>query len=289
MPNILENVDMKQHTTFRAGGCARYFALAESADDIRELRNFAREKGVPLFVIGKGSNILVSDSGFDGLLIKLGKAFSHFKFDRERLFVKAATPLSLVAKTSATLGLSGMHLLAGIPGSLGGGIAMNAGAYGEEISQTLHSAKILEENGEIRDYTRKDCAFGYRKSIFQDSRKVILEAVFQLAKDDATRLLAEQKKILEERKAKQPLELPSAGSVFKRPARGFPGALVEQAGLKGFQNGGAQISPKHANFIVNTGNATARQIYDLSETARKKVFEVSGISLEREIIFLGKF
>lgn len=286
MPNILENVDMKQHTTFRAGGCARYFAMAESVDDIRELKSFAGKKGLPFFVIGKGSNVLVSDSGFDGLVIKLGKAFSHFKFDRETLVVKAATPLSLVAKTSAMLGLSGMHLLAGIPGSLGGGIAMNAGAYGEEISQTLLSAKVLEENGEIRDYTREDCAFGYRKSIFQNSHKVILEAVFLLAKDDATRLLAEQKRILEERKAKQPLELPSAGSVFKRPAKGFPGALVEEVGLKGFQIGGAQISPRHANFIVNTGNATAQQIHDLSELARKKVFEATGISLEREIIFL---
>lgn len=126
MPNILENVDMKQHTTFRAGGCARYFAMAESVDDIRELKSFAGKKGLPFFVIGKGSNVLVSDSGFDGLVIKLGKAFSHFKFDRETFVVKAATPLSLVAKTSAMLGLSGMHLLAGIPGSLGGGIAMNA-------------------------------------------------------------------------------------------------------------------------------------------------------------------
>ncbi len=289
MPNILENVDMKLHTTFRAGGCTRYLAQAESADDISELKGFACEKGVPFFLIGKGSNVLVSDEGFDGLVIKLGKAFSHFKFDKERLVVKAATPLSMIARTSATLGLSGMHLLAGIPGSFGGAVAMNAGAYGEEISQTLLSAKVLEEDGEIRDYSCEDCAFGYRKSIFQDSHKVILEAVFQLARDDAARLLTEQGKIMEERKAKQPLDLPSAGSVFKRPAKGFPGALVEQAGLKGFQIGGAQISPRHANFIVNTGNATAQQIYDLSEMARQKVFETSGISLEREIILLGRF
>ncbi len=289
MPNILENVDMKQHTTFRAGGCARYFALAESDDDIRELKSFAREKCMPFFLLGKGSNVLVSDSGFDGLVIKLGKAFSHFRFEKETLVAKAATPLSLVAKMSATLGLSGMHLLAGIPGSLGGGIAMNAGAYGEEISQALLSARILEEDGEIRDYSGEKCAFGYRKSIFQNSQKVILEAVFRLTKGDATSLLAEQRRILEERKAKQPLDMPSAGSVFKRPTRGFPGALVEEAGLKGFQIGGAQVSPKHANFIVNTGNATAQQIHDLSELARKKVFEATGISLEREIIFLGRF
>lgn len=289
MPNILENVDMKQHTTFRAGGCARYFAKAESVDDIRELQKFAIEKEIPFFLIGLGSNVLVSDAGFDGLIIKLGKEFSHFKFDKDKLAVKAATPLSLIARTSATLGLSGMHLLAGIPGTIGGGIAMNAGAYGEEISQTLLSATVLEEDGSIKDYSNADCRFGYRKSVFQNTYKVILEATFQLETKGSAELLAAQKKIMDERKAKQPLELPSAGSVFKRPANGFPGALIEQVGLKGFQIGGAQISPKHANFIVNTGNATAQQIYDLSEMARQKVLDSCGIQLEREIIFLGKF
>ncbi len=289
MPNILENVDMKQHTTFRAGGCARYFAKAESVDDIRELRKFAAEKEVPFFLIGLGSNVLVSDAGFDGLVIKLGKEFSHFKFDKDKLAVKAATPLSMIARMSATLGLSGMHLLAGIPGTVGGAVAMNAGAYGEEISQTLLSAKVLEEDGIIKDYTNADCRFGYRKSVFQNTHKVILEAFFQLAPKNSAELLAAQKKIMDERKAKQPLELPSAGSVFKRPASGFPGSLIEQVGLKGFQLGGAQISSKHANFIVNTGDATAQQIYDLSEIAKQKVFESCGTKLETEIIFLGKF
>ncbi len=289
MPNILENVDMKQHTTFRAGGSVRYFAKAESVDDIRELQIFAAEKEVPFFLIGLGSNVLVSDAGFDGLIIKLGKEFSHFKFDKDKLSVKAATPLSMIARMSASLGLSGMHLLAGIPGTVGGGIAMNAGAYGEDISQTLVSAKILEEDGNIKDYTNADCLFGYRKSVFQNTHKVILEAVFQLAPKNSTELLTSQKKIMEERKTKQPLDLPSAGSVFKRPAENFPGALIEQVGLKGFQLGGAQISSKHANFIVNTGGATAQQIYDLSEIAKQKVFESCGTKLEKEIIFLGKF
>lgn len=289
MPNILENVDMKQHTTFRAGGCARYFAKAESVEDIRDLQKFAVEKKILFFLIGLGSNVLVSDAGFDGLVIKLGKEFSHFKFDKDKLAVKAATPLSMIARMSATLGLSGMHLLAGIPGTVGGAVTMNAGAYGEEISQTLLSAKVLEEDGNIKDYTAADCRFGYRKSVFQNTHKVILEATFQLAPENSAVLLAAQKKIMDERKAKQPLELPNAGSVFKRPANGFPGALIEQLGLKGFQIGGAQISPKHANFIVNTGNATAQQIYDLSEIAKQKVFENCGIKLEKEIIFLGKF
>lgn len=289
MPEILENIDMKQYTTFRAGGCARYFAKAESIEDISEIRKFANEKSLPIFIVGQGSNVLVSDSGFDGIVVKLGKEFSHFKFEKETLIAKAATPLSLLARMGATLGLSGMHLLAGIPGTVGGAIVMNAGAYGEEISQTLLSAKVLEENGDIRDYPNEDCGFGYRTSIFQNTHKVILEATFRLSPGNATELAAAQRKIMEERKAKQPLNLPSAGSVFKRPVQGFPGALVEQAGLKGFRIGGAQISPKHANFIVNVGNATAQEIYDLSELAKKKVLETSGISLEREIILLGKF
>lgn len=289
MPEVLENIDMKQFTTFRAGGCARYFAKAESIEDISEIRKFAGEKALPIFFIGLGSNVLVSDSGFDGIVVKLGKEFSHFKFDKETLVAKAATPLSLLARMGATLGLSGMHLLAGIPGTVGGAIAMNAGAYGEEISQTLLSAKVLEENGNIQNYANEDCGFGYRKSIFQNTHKVILEASFRLFPGNATELAAAQRKIMEERKAKQPLELPSAGSVFKRPARGFPGELVERAGLKGFRIGGAQISPKHANFIVNVGNASAQEIYELSELAKKKVFESSGIALEREIILLGKF
>ena len=289
MPNILENVDMKQHTTFRAGGCARYFSRAESVEDILELQRFAKERNLPVFVIGLGSNVLVSDNGFEGLVIKLGKAFSHFRFDGELLTAKAATPLSLVARMSATLGLSGLHLLAGIPGSVGGAVVMNAGAYGEEVSRALQSAKVLDEDGKVRDYSNEACAFGYRKSAFQNVRRVVLEATFRLSKGNSAELLAEQKRIMEERKAKQPLELPSAGSVFKRNEKGFPGALVEQAGLKGQKNGGAQISEKHANFIVNTGNATAREIYDLANLAKKKVFENSGAELETEIIFLGKF
>ena len=289
MSQIQENADSKKLTTFRAGGSIRYFAVAESVEEIPELQKFAKEKDVPFFLLGFGSNVLVSDSGFDGLIVKLGKNFSHFKFDKERLSVKAATPLSLIARTSATLGLSGMHLLVGIPGSIGGAVTMNAGAYGQEIGQTLDSVEFLDEDGKIKTFSREECGFAYRKSSFQNSPKIILGATFKLSQGDSAELLAEQKRILAERQAKQPLEFPSAGSVFKRNGSHFPGALVEQAGIKGLTLGGAQISTKHANFIINIGNATAQQIYDLSEIAKEKVFKASGVNLEREIIFLGRF
>lgn len=289
LTNIQENVEMKQFTTFRAGGKARYFAKAESVEEIASLRKFAEERSVPLFMLGLGSNVLVSDSGFDGLIVKLGKSFSHFRFDKEILVAKAATPLSMLARMSASLGLSGLHLLAGIPGTVGGAIVMNAGAYGEEISQTVLSVKFLDESSQVREFAAADCKFSYRHSIFQGSGKIILEARFKLARANSAELEAEQQRALAERKAKQPLELPSAGSVFKRNGKGFPGALIELSGLKGLSLGGAQISPKHANFIVNAGGATAQEIYELSEIARSKVFEKTGVELEREILFLGKF
>lgn len=288
-PNIQENVEMKPFTTFRAGGKARFFAKAESVEEIVLLKKFADKRSVPFFMLGLGSNVVVSDSGFDGLIVKLGKSFSHFRFDKETLSAKAATPLSMIARTSATLGLSGMHLLAGIPGTVGGAVVMNAGAYGEEISNTVVSVKVLDKNFTLQDFSAKDCDFSYRHSRFQGSGMIVLEASFKLSHAAPAELIAEQSRVLAERKAKQPLEFPSAGSVFKRNEKGFPGALIEQAGLKGFRMGGAQISAKHANFIVNVGGATAQEIFDLSELARAKVFEKSGVELEREILFLGKF
>jgi len=287
--NIQENADMKQYTSFRAGGSAKYFAKVESAEELTEFKEFAKEASLPYFILGLGSNVVVSDAGYEGLIIKLGKKFSHFKFDKETLTAGAATPLSILARMSATMGFSGIHLLAGIPGSVGGAVAMNAGAYGEEIAQTLTEVKVQEENGTIQNYSKEECGFDYRHSAFQNTKSIILEASFRLEAANSKELLDAQAEVLAERKAKQPLELPSAGSMFKRPVRGFPGALIEQAGLKGFAIGGAQVSPKHANFIVNTGCATAQNIYDLSQLIRDRVKTLSGIQLEREVIFLGKF
>lgn len=287
--SISENIDMKLRTSFRAGGVARFFSKPDSVEELISAKNFARENGLPYFLLGRGSNVVVSDSGFNGLVIQLGKGFSQFKFDGESLKAMAAAPLSLLARTSATLGLSGIHLLAGIPGSIGGAVTMNAGAYGQEISGTLQSVEFLDEDDSTGKLSAEACGLGYRKSIFRSSPRIILSATFSLSKESPEALLSAQKKILEERKAKQPLELPSAGSMFKRPANGFPGALIESAGLKGYRIGGAEVSPKHANFIINNGNASAEDIYKLSEYVKAKVFENSGIELEREVIFLGDF
>lgn len=286
---FLENVEMKAHTSFRVGGKARYFAKPESAEEVVLSKEFAKENGMPLFVLGRGSNVVVSDTGFDGVIVQLGKPFSEFKFDGETLSAGAGTSLSMLARAGATLGLSGMHLLAGIPGSVGGAVSMNAGAYGQEISQTLESVQFLGEDNSIQEFSAEECQFGYRDSAFRESGKILLNATFSLKRGQAAELLAEQKKVLEERRKKQPLEYPSAGSMFKRPENAFPGALIEQAGLKGLCVGGAEVSTKHANFIVNTGNASAEDVFKLSELVREKVFQDSGVRLEREVIFLGEF
>lgn len=286
---FLENVEMKSHTSFRVGGKARYFAKPESAEEVALSKDFAKENGLPLFVLGRGSNVVVSDAGFDGVIIQLGKPFSQFKFDGETLSAGAGASLSALARACATLGLSGLHLLAGIPGSVGGAVSMNAGAYGQEISKTLEAVQFLGEDNAIREFSAEECLFGYRSSAFRESAKILLSATFSLKRGQAAELLAEQKKVLEERRQKQPLEYPSAGSMFKRPENAFPGALIEQAGLKGLRIGGAEVSTKHANFIVNADNASAEDVYRLSELVREKVFQKSGIRLEREVIFLGKF
>lgn len=286
---FLENVEMKSHTSFRVGGKARYFAKPESAEEVALSKDFAKENGLPLFVLGRGSNVVVSDAGFDGVIIQLGKPFSQFKFDGETLSAGAGASLSALARACATLGLSGLHLLAGIPGSVGGAVSMNAGAYGQEISKTLEAVQFLGEDNAIREFSAEECLFGYRSSAFRESAKILLSATFSLKRGQAADLLAEQKRVLEERRQKQPLEYPSAGSMFKRPENAFPGALIEQAGLKGLRIGGAEVSTKHANFIVNADNASAEDVYRLSELVREKVFQKSGIRLEREVIFLGKF
>ena len=288
--NILENVDLKKLTTFRIGGTARYFYKPDTFEDLVAAKKFAAEKKLPYFVIGCGSNILASDEGYDGLIIKLGKGFSDFKFENDTLVAKAGAPLTLLARKSATLGLAGIHLLAGIPATLGGALYMNAGAYDQETGQHIVSIKVLEEDGSIKDYSFEECQFGYRKSVFQNTKKIILEATFKLTPANADELVEAQKKVMESRKTKQPLDLPNAGSMFKRPVGGYAGTLIDEAGLKGTSVGGAQVSTKHAGFIVNTGNATAKDVYDLTELVIQRVYENSGhkFKLEREVVMLGK-
>ena len=300
---LLENEPMNKHTSFKVGGPARYFVKAESLDDLKKALDLAREKGIPFFILGNGTNLLVSDKGFDGVIITLAGDFSSIEDLGNGAFkVGAAIPLGRFARSVLKQGFAGIHKLAGIPGTLGGAIYMNAGAYGQEIGTSCTQVTVLDSDGNIREFAASECGFGYRQSIFQKNNAIILSATFllptaaSLGKTTAD-LEAELAECMAKRKASQPLNMPNAGSTFKRlsvgaadtPAQIAPGYYIEQAGLKGYRIGGAEVSTVHANFIVNAGGATASEIKQLSEFVQQKVAEKFGIKLHCEIILLGDF
>ena len=310
--NILENVPMSERTSFKVGGPAKYFVKAESVDDIKEAIQFAKEHSLPNFILGKGSNLLVSDRGFNGVIIQLGKFFSEISnFGNGKIRAKGATPLARLARYTINEGLAGIHKLAGIPGSLGGAIYMNAGAYGQDISQTCIEVESIDAAGNVHTRRAADCAFSYRHSVFQElaasatsaeSAETILAATFQLTPattlgKTVKDLESEMQECMTKRRHSQPLSMPNAGSTFKRldagaaatPTQIAPGYYIEQAGLKGFRIGAAEVSRVHANFIVNAGGATAADIKQLSEYVQKVVAEKFSIQLKREIILLGDF
>jgi len=306
---VLEKIPMSEHTSFRVGGPARYFVKAESVDDIKEAVQFANEHTLPSFILGKGTNLLVSDRGYDGVIVQLGKSFSEITdLGDGKIKAKAATPLARLARYTISESLAGIHKLAGIPGSLGGAIYMNAGAYGQDVSQTCIEVETIDTAGNLRTRTAADCCFSYRHSIFQElaaqpqTKEFILSATFQLSTaaslgKTAKDLESEMQECMAKRRNSQPLSKPNAGSTFKRldagatatPTQIAPGYYIEQAGLKGFRIGGAEVSQVHANFIVNAGNATATDIKALSEHVQKIVNEKFGIRLHREVILLGDF
>ena len=313
---ILENEPMSKHTSFKVGGPVRYFVKAESIDDLKEAAALASEKGLPRFILGNGTNLLVSDKGFEGVVITLAGEFSEIQDIGNGAFkAGAAVPLGRFARTTLKQGYAGIHKLAGIPGTLGGAIYMNAGAYGQEIGTHCTQVITLDAGGNTHEYSKEACAFGYRKSAFQNAcasgnqtatSQVIVSATFQLESGNTAgespeqtvaRLEAELQECMAKRKASQPLNMPNAGSTFKRLQRGSadmpqqvaPGFYIEQAGLKGYRIGGAEVSTLHANFIVNAGSATARDILDLSDYVKATVAKKFGIELQREIVLLGEF
>ena len=314
---ILENEPMSKHTSFRVGGPARYFVKAESIDDLKHAITLAAEKSLPYFTLGNGTNLLVADKGFEGVVITLAGEFSKISDMGTGSFkVGAAVPLGRFARMALKQGYAGIHKLAGIPGTIGGAIYMNAGAYGQEIGTHCTQVATLDANGNIREYSNNDCAFGYRRSAFQKAgaahpagrafdedraqAETILSATFQLAnaagntagesqEQTVARLEAELAECMAKRKATQPLNMPNAGSTFKRLERGSadmpqqiaPGYYIEQAGLKGYRIGGAEVSTLHANFIATAGGATAKDILDLSEHEKATVTEKFGVELQR--------
>ncbi|MCQ2062782.1 MAG: UDP-N-acetylmuramate dehydrogenase [Fibrobacter sp.] len=304
---ILENEFMSAHTSFKVGGPAKFFAKVESESELVEIHQKAQRTGLPCFLLGKGTNLLVSDKGFDGFIIQLGKSFSEIKdLGNGKFRVGAATPLARFARFCINQGYADIHKLAGIPGSLGGAIYMNAGAYGQEICNGCVEVVSMDAVGNLHTRAAGECKFGYRHSLFQElaanRAEVILSATFQLTPaaslgKTSADLESEMQECMEKRRKSQPLNMPNAGSTFKRlaagaaetPAQIAPGYYIEQAGLKGYRIGGAEVSQVHANFIVNTGGATASDIKALSEFVQKKVADKFNIHLQREIILLGEF
>lgn len=275
------NIPLAELTSFRVGGPARFVLRPQSYEEIRQVMEYTASVEMPVTLLGKGTNILAADRGFDGLVIRFDTPLHEPVFDGTKVIACCGTSLTQLSRETVKRGLSGMERLCGIPGTVGGACAMNAGAYGGEIKQILKRIRVLR-NGRDEWIDVKDEDLGYRRSAFTFPGTVALEAEFELAQDDGTATETMQS-CMEKRRAKQPLELPSAGSTFKRPEGYFAGALIEQCGLKGYSVGGAQVSPKHAGFIVNTGGATENDITALIEHVRAVVKERTGVTLEPEV------
>lgn len=284
---IRKEEPMSRHTTFRVGGAAEYF-VTPSIEQVPDVVALCRRFEQPLTVIGNGSNLLVSDAGLRGVVLEFGKAASGIRLlDGEDLAVKAGTLLSETAAFSAKNGLSGMEFAAGIPGSVGGAVVMNAGAYGGEMKDILSGVRVLTKKGEIKVRPADELDLSYRHSRMMDEEELVLEARLNLTQGSEAVIRAKMEELRKKRIEKQPLEYPSAGSTFKRPEGYFAGKLIEDAGLRGFRIGDAQVSEKHCGFVINRGAASAAQIMELMQHVQERVKEFSGVDLEPEVRLLG--
>jgi UDP-N-acetylmuramate dehydrogenase len=280
---------MSRHTTFRIGGPAALMALPRTAGEAKAAVKTARELGIEPFILGNGSDLLVADEGYPGFIIKLAGEFEEICFcpapkgGTPQLTAGGAALLSTLSKTALHWGLTGLEFASGIPGSVGGAVTMNAGAYGGEMAQVLESVTFLDEAGEVCTLPASECGFGYRHSVFSDRKCLILKARFHLDQGDPAAIRARMEELAAKRREKQPLEWPSAGSMFKRPPGHFAAALIDQCGLKGLTVGGAQVSEKHAGFVVDRGGATCADVLELVRQVRESVLRQTGVELEMEV------
>jgi UDP-N-acetylmuramate dehydrogenase len=290
MIEFLADRPLRDKTSYKIGGPAAWYAEPGSIDELARALGRARTLRLPVLVLGRGTNILVSDSGWPGFVINLSASFSAIEWENNRVTAQGGALLDAVVRESVSRGLRGMEDLSGIPGTVGGAVAMNAGAFSACVADTLHEATLLDmDNNRIDTIGNRGLGFGYRTSLAQKKKHIVLRAVFELQQGVAADLEKVRRAVLDKRKEKQPIDLPNCGSVFKRPPGGFAGALIEKAGLKGRRYGNAQISPKHANFIVNLGGGTAAEVRHLVVLAQKQVYEQSGVLLEPEVVFAGEF
>ena len=283
---IRADAPMSEYTSFRIGGPADLLFMPADRQQLMYGITRADELGVPYIVIGNGSNLLVSDEGIDGLVIRISGDFAGIEYDGSRQQLLAGTLLCAAARDSVERGFGGLEWAAGIPGTVGGAVAMNAGAYGGELKQLLQEVQYIE-NGELKSKKPTDDELGYRRSAFAAPERIVIAATLALTPNDDG-AMERMKEYSERRRIKQPLNYPSAGSTFKRPEGRFAGALIEQAGLKGTRIGGAEVSTLHAGFIINRGGATGDDVRQLIELVQQRVFESSGVELEPEVRFIGR-
>lgn len=287
--NILLHEPMSSHTTFRIGGEAACFVKINDREQLKKLIPYLNMVEVPYFILGNGSNVLVSDRGYEGVILQLAAGFDGIEAEGCRLRVQAGALLSQAARTAGERGLMGLEFASGIPGTVGGGVMMNAGAYGGEMKQVAERVTVLDENGEILELDNETMEFGYRTSIIRNRHFIVLEVVIVLKEGNKEEILSRTKELAALRREKQPLEYPSAGSTFKRPEGYFAGKLIMDAGLRGYSIGGARVSEKHCGFVINTGRATAADVAEVIQEVQERVKDKFGVSLEKEIIYLGEF
>lgn len=285
--SILIDEPMSRHTTFRVGGPADFFVTPKAKEEVRDVIRICKEAGMPYYIIGNGSNLLVSDAGYRGVIVQIYKEMNEVKVEGDLVKAQAGALLSGIAAKALGAELSGFEFASGIPGTIGGACVMNAGAYGGEMKDVLESVTVLTDEGKIIELSRNELELGYRTSVIAKEGYIVLGAVLKLERGDGEKIKTYMDELKEKRVTKQPLEYPSAGSTFKRPEGYFAGKLIEDAGLRGFQVGGAQVSEKHCGFVINRDHATAADIMELMRQVQIRVKENSGVSLEPEVKRLG--
>ncbi|HYE81498.1 MAG TPA: UDP-N-acetylmuramate dehydrogenase [Clostridia bacterium] len=287
--NVTYNEPMKNHTSFKLGGPADIFIEPGDESELANTVRALREHTVPYYIMGNGSNLLVSDRGLRGAVVKIGEKFINYTADEDRIIAESGILLSALSKIAAKNSLAGMEFASGIPGSLGGAVTMNAGAYGGEMKDIVEWVEVLDQDLKLRRLQSSEMEFGYRKSVVEPGKYLVIRCCLKLRKGNQDKINSIMAELTEKRRSKQPLHLASAGSTFKRPEGYFAGKLIEDSGLRGYSIGGAQVSPLHCGFVVNNGNATARDVYDLIRYVQKTVFEKFKVRLETEVKILGDF
>ena len=286
---VLRDEPMKKHTTFRVGGNADYFVMPKTIQEVKAVVDLCRHMDMPYYVVGNGSNLLVSDNGYRGVIVQIYKEMNAITVEEDCVHAQAGALLSKVGSVALEAELSGFEFAAGIPGTVGGAVVMNAGAYGGEMKDILANAIVLTEDGEVLTLKNDELELGYRTSIIAKKNYIVLEVVYKLLKGDKEEIRAKMDELKVQRVTKQPLEYPSAGSTFKRPEGYFAGKLIQDAGLRGFQVGGAQVSEKHCGFVINKEEATAADIVELMKQVADKVYQEFDVTLEPEVKRLGEF